>query len=411
MLKALLIVVAATSPAPAPSTATWHQWRGPDRSATVTGDWPDTLDDKTLVKCWTVELGESYATPIVTTDRLFTVETKDEQKEVVRAFDRATGKRLWEHAWTGSMDVPFFARKNGSWVRSTPAYDPATDRLYVGGMREVLVCIDATRGEEVWRVDFPARYESELPGFGFVCSPIVDGDHVYVQAGAAVCKLDKNTGRVIWRRVEDAGGMWGGAFSSPVIAEILGVRQLVVQTRSTLIGMELEAGQPLWSTPVKAFRGMNILTPVVVGERVFTAAYGGSSHAFDVSRDEAGDWAVAEAWQVQREGYMSTPVVVDGHIYLHERRRRIVCINLEDGARPWTSSAKFSDYSSMVTNGKSILALDSKGKLVLFKADPAEYRQVAERKVGENTWAHLVVCGNEVYVRSLKGLTAYRWGE
>ena len=28
---------------------------------------------------------------------------------------------------------------------------------------------------------------------------------------------------------------------------------------------------------------------------------------------------------------------------------------------------------------------------------------------GRATWAHLVVCGDEVYIRDLKGLTAYSW--
>ena len=44
------------------------------------------------------------------------------------------------------MKVPFFARKNGSWVRSTPIYSKGT--LYVGGIRDVLRAID---GKQVKR--------------------------------------------------------------------------------------------------------------------------------------------------------------------------------------------------------------------------------------------------------------------
>jgi outer membrane protein assembly factor BamB len=53
-----------------------------------------------------------------------------------------------------------------------------------------------------------------------------------------------------------------GAFSSPVMATIQGRRQLVVQSREVLAGLDLETGAQLWSTPVASFRGMNILTPV-----------------------------------------------------------------------------------------------------------------------------------------------------
>ncbi|MGB0143984.1 MAG: pyrrolo-quinoline quinone, partial [Akkermansiaceae bacterium] len=67
-------------------------------------------------------------------DRVFTVETKSKQDEIVRAFSRKDGKQLWEASWPGSMRVPFYAAKNGSWVRSTPATDGKS--LFVGGMRD-----------------------------------------------------------------------------------------------------------------------------------------------------------------------------------------------------------------------------------------------------------------------------------
>ena len=60
------------------------------------------------------------------------------------------------------MKVPFFARKNGSWVRSTPACDG--ESIYIGGIRDVLVAIDLENGRERWRVDFPEREGSPVPG-------------------------------------------------------------------------------------------------------------------------------------------------------------------------------------------------------------------------------------------------------
>ena len=121
---------------------TWEQWRGPSRDGRIQDEadkWPATLSG--IKTTWSKELNEGYSSPIVTEDLVFTVETKDKSDEIVRAFDRASGKQLWETSWKGSMKVPFFARKNGSWVRSTPVY--ANGTLYVGGIRELLVAIDA----------------------------------------------------------------------------------------------------------------------------------------------------------------------------------------------------------------------------------------------------------------------------
>ncbi|RME75444.1 MAG: hypothetical protein D6776_03205 [Planctomycetota bacterium] len=224
----MLIAVACVLAAPLPAigdddAATWPQWRGPTRDgqcAKASAAWPESFREH-LALAWRVaDLGPSYAGPIVAADRVFTVETRGKREEIVRAFDRQTGSPVWTARWGGSMSVPFFARKNGSWVRSTPAHDEAGKRLYVGGMRDVLVCLDAKTGDVVWRCDFMERFGTDLPAFGLSCSPLVAGDYVHVQAAASLVKLDKKTGEVLWRALEDGGGMNESAFSSFVLAEI-----------------------------------------------------------------------------------------------------------------------------------------------------------------------------------------------
>ena len=109
-----------------------------------------------LERLWRVELGPSYSGPIVYGPRVFVTETEDKRREVVRAFDRDSGAELWRTAWDGAMSVPFFAKANGDWIRSTPACDG--EALFVGGMRDVLVCLEVETGAVKWRVDFRERY-------------------------------------------------------------------------------------------------------------------------------------------------------------------------------------------------------------------------------------------------------------
>jgi len=324
------------------------------------------------------------------------------------AFDRPTGKKVWEVGWPGRMSVPFFAKDNGSWIRATPALDG--DSLYVAGMRDVLVCIDAKTGSVKWKVDFVEKLKSDLPAFGMVCSPLVIGDHVYVQAGASFVKLDKRTGEIVWRTLKDDGGMMGSAFSSPVLSTIGGTSQLLVQTRTKLAGVDPESGKELWTQEIEAFRGMNILTPVVFQEKVFTTAYGGQSHMF--SLDRGGDaWQTKEVWQTKQQGYMSTPVVIEGHAYIHLKNQRFACINLETGTETWTTKP-FGKYWSLVANGDKILALDETGILRLIQANPKEFTLLDERQVAEESaWAHLAVCGSDVCVRSLRSLMVFSWGQ
>lgn len=399
----------AQAPA-APEPTTWHQWRGPNRDGLVTGPaWPDKLQGDSLKQLWRVDnLGPSYSGPIVTADRVFTTQTVDKKTEVVTAYDRKTGKEMWRASWEGSITVPFFAAKNGSWIRSTPAYDGKT--LFVAGIRDLLVALDGQTGKELWRIDFVKEFNAPPPDFGFVCSPLVDDTGVYVQAGGSFVKVDKVTGKVLWRTLKDGGGMMGSAFSSPVFARLAGMDQVVVQTRTKLAGVDRATGKELWTKEIPSFRGMNILTPQPHGDDgVFTSTYGGNTRLLKV-KSAGGTYAVDDAWTVRYEGNMTSPVVVEGHAYVLGKDRRLFCVNLETGKEAWRTDERFGEYWSMVANGNKILALDQRGILYLLKANREEYDPLDQRKVADaETWAHLAICGDELFIRDLNGLTAWRW--
>ncbi|MEC7357370.1 MAG: PQQ-binding-like beta-propeller repeat protein [Verrucomicrobiota bacterium] len=406
VLSIFLLTLTVTPILSAPIT--WEQWRGPNRDGKITNSdfvWPGNL--KGIKKEWQNKLSESYSSPIVTADTVFTVETKNKSDEITRAFDRKSGKQIWELSWKGAMKVPFFARKNGSWVRSTPIYSKGT--LYVGGIRDVLIAIDGKTGKEKWRIDFVAQEKSTVPTFGFVSSPIISNDHLYVQAGAQIVKIKCSDGSKVWGAMKDDRAMNGSAFSSLIIAEVAGKNQLLAQTREELAGLDLSSGNVMWRYKVKAFRGMNILTPTVIGDTLFTSSYGGGSFLFKIATDQKG-MNVSKTWSNKTEGYMSSPITHEGYVYMHGRDKRFHCIEASSGKVMWSSEEKFSEYASLVANNEKALALTADGKLLLLHLDPSKFKLIDSKKISdEPTWAHLAVCGKELFVRELKGLTKLNW--
>lgn len=404
-LSMTLLLVCSFAPLDA---ADWQQWRGPHRTGIIEAaqTWPSTLEGESLQEVWSVDLAPSYSTPIVKGNRVFTTETRDKKEEVVRAYNRKTGEQLWEVSWAGSMKVPFFAAANGSWIRATPAADE--QNIYVAGIRDVLVCIDQESGKVRWKVDFVSELGSSLPSFGFVSSPLIIDDAIYVQAGGGFVKLDKNTGKIIWRVLDDGGGMSGSAFSSPYLAELNGEKTLLVQTRTDLVSVEPADGKILWKQPIEAFRGMNIVTPVVFENKIFTSSYGGGSFLIQAANDGT-SWSAKQEWRNKVQGYMSTPVRIGNHVYLHLRNQRFACVNLTTGKEEWITKP-FGKYWSLVSDGNKILALDSGGELLLIEASPAEFKLLDRRKITDSsTWAHLVVAGDEIYIRALDKLHVFRW--
>lgn len=389
----------------AAENATWPQWRGPERTGVAAGAFPERLDG--LKPLWRVELDKGYPGPIVAEDRVFVAETAHTDTEIVRALDRKTGKELWRASWKGKISVPFFAKKNGDWIRSTPAWDGQT--LYVGGIEEVLVALDGKTGAEKWRVDFPARFGTNKPEFGFASSPLVAGGAIYVQAANSIVKLDKQSGATLWRGLEHSSTiMESGAFSSPLLTALNGRAQLLVQTRTKLHGMDPETGKVLWAQDVPNFRGMNILTPVVFGaDTIFTSTHQNDSYLYKV-RGEGGSYSLALAWKNKAKGYMSTPVVLGDYAYLHLGNQRFTCMDLRTGESKWTTEP-FGKYWSMVLRGDRILALDEEGKLLLIRANPEKFELLDRREIATSpTWAHLAVAGDEIFVRALTGIAAYK---
>ncbi len=395
---ALLLASGMTARAATSLDSAWPQWRGPTRDGQFTGPkWPEQLDTNHLQRTWRVERGPGYSGPIVSGGRVFTTESKDKKFDVVTAFDRKTGKELWRAQREGAMTVPFFAKSNGGWIRATPACDG--ESLFVAGMRDLLVCLDAQAGQERWRFDFVKKLAAPAPDFGFVCSPLVDAEFVYVQAGASFVKLNKHTGELVWRTLAEKGGMMGSVFSSPVFADLAGRRQLVVQTRDRLADVDPADGKVLWEQPVEAFRGMNILTPVAYKDKLFTSTYGGKTVGFKIAHTD-GKFTVTAAWKHKAQGYMSAPIIIDGIAYEHLKSQRVMAIEVGTGRELWTSDQSFGKYMSLVAQGDRILALDQCEQLFLFRADQNEFEQLDQRKFTDaETWAHIAVVGYQIFIR------------
>jgi outer membrane protein assembly factor BamB len=345
----------------------------------------------------------------VARDRVFVVASAGDGEVTVQARRRTDGEEIWSRSWSAPASVPFFARSHGAWVRSTPAFDGET--LFVGDMLERLVALDGETGTERWRIDFPRDFRVSPPPFGFASSPLVSGEHLYVQAANALVKVDKRTGGIVWRSAATDDDMTsGGAFSSPILTELHGVEQLVVFTRAALMGVDPETGTVLWRQRVPNFRGMNIVTPVVHRDGIFVSQHRNGSHFYRTVTDGRGGFGVRPAWRSKGSGYMSSPVVIGDFAYLHLGNGRFTCIDLTTGEERWRT-APMGDYWSILWQGDRILALSEDGVLRLIRANPERFELLDEKEVARSsTWGHLAVAGEQLFVRELEALSVFRLG-
>jgi len=154
---------------------------------------------------------------------------------------------------------------------------------------------------------------------------------------------------------------------------------------------------------------MNIFTPVVVGDTIFASTYQNKSWLYKISKNDSG-FSVNEVWENKLQGYMSTPVVINGFAYMHLQNQRFTCVDLSNGETKWTSPKSFGKYWSLIAYKNRILALDQKGILYLIEADPKEFKVLDTREITENeSWAHLAISGDQIFIRDLKTLSVFQW--
>ena len=66
----------------------------------------------------------------------------------------------------------------------------------------------------------------------------------------------------------------------------------------------------------------------------------------------------------------------------------------------------------MIFQEDRILALDQKGILYLIRATPEKFDLLSSFKVSESdTWAHLAIAGDQLFIRERDGLSAWKWNE
>src|SRR5437899_542811 len=120
-----LVVVCAALPMHA-SPGEWPQWRGPNRDAHVAADehFPKVLPSAPK-PVWQLNIGGGFSSPVIDKGKLAYLDTS--------------------------------------------------------GGREVAHLIDASSGKELWKIDYADDYGDEW-GTGPRSTPIIDGDHLYVQS-------------------------------------------------------------------------------------------------------------------------------------------------------------------------------------------------------------------------------------
>src|SRR6185503_4606719 len=243
----------------------WPQWRGPYSTGVSTHanpplEWSESKNIK-----WKVEIpGRGSASPVVWGDRLFLltaipstvpgaaahqprgmVQPRVPHRFMVYAFDRHTGKIVWERVAREATPHEGSHPDNGTWASSSAVTDG--EHVIAFFESEGLYAYDMD-GKLIWQKDLGKK--TMRNEFGEGTTPALFGNRLvimwdhFMPGASFVVALDKRTGQELWRAKRDEIDTW----ATPLIVEHEGRAQVVTAGMNRLRSYDLETGKVVWES-------------------------------------------------------------------------------------------------------------------------------------------------------------------
>jgi len=405
-----LLVTLPTASTLRGTEASWEGWRGPGQNATIRNVVPPETWPESLEPVWKTEVGEGYATPLVVGDRIYQ-HAREGDEEVLLGLDLATGKTLWRSAKSIPFEASMGGERHGRGPKSTPCY--AEGRIFTVSITGVVTAWNAADGRQLWEEDFGSHLEKVRPYWGVATSPVVEQGRLYVHLGScehggALFCMEPASGKILWAQKEHTN-----CYSSPIIAEVAGVRQLVEFNHSGLSGFDLKSGKSLWNFEFPHVgRSQNVPTPVMHDDLF---VFGGEDRGVIAATPRLvnGKWTVEEAWrhdEVSME--MSSPVINGGLVYGFSdlRSGQLFCLQPSSGKVLWTGETRAGKNAQFLSIPGHVLALVDHGQLHVLRAAGESTSILRSYRVGEGgTWTAPALVGDALLIKAGNELARWRF--
>jgi outer membrane protein assembly factor BamB len=360
---------------------------------------------------WRQPVGAAWSAFSVVNGFAVTMEQRGREEQVT-CCALATGAHRWTAAWETRFTIM------GVGPRSTPTI--AGGRVYALGAWGHLACLDGRDGRIIWErelmtelgIDWMA--EDRAVHFGRAASPLVTDGLAIVPGGgtrgarASLLAFDAASGEPRWR-----GGTRQASYSSPVLAELLGERQVLIVSEDAVSGHALDTGRELWSYPWPSNSGSDasVAQPVVLpGNRVLlTKGYHDGAVLIELLRPvPGGEIEVRRVWR--QRGVLNTKftnvAIWQGHAYALSDGV-LACVDLATGEPRWREG-KYG-HGQLLRVRDLLLVLSEDGELVLVRADPQTPNAVCGRvqALTGTTWNNLALYGRFLLVRNATTAACY----
>ncbi|NIR50193.1 PQQ-binding-like beta-propeller repeat protein [candidate division KSB1 bacterium] len=370
----------------------WPKWRGQKQDGKAHQTDVFKFDEGYgLEVTWKKPLGSGYSSISIADGRAVTM-FSDSTFDYVIAFDTESGDELWRYK-IDSTYIGHDGSHNGQ--ISTPTIDG--DKIFVYARKGQLLALDAKTGKKIWARNIKNEMEPLEPFHGFGSSPVVVDDILFCQAGIVdgqtLCGFNKQSGELLWSTESDTIN-----YQSPIVADLLGEKQIVSVSDHHVYGVSPESGNVLWKHRHNG--NGNAINPVVVdNDKIFLNHNFRRSGLFQLTK-ENGQYAVEKLWENRniRQTH-NTTVYHDGYLYGYSSRF-LTCVDPTTGETVWKSRPPGDGFLILVDD--HLVILTKQGTMHVAEASPEDYKERASLQVFDGlTWSPPSFAYGNIYARNL----------
>ena len=273
--------------------------------------------------------------------------------------------------------------ERGAGPTATPIVEH--DRIYVVGAYGYVHCLDVETGTVLWEKHIGREYE--VAEMSCRPSPLIEGSLLIVftgaKPGASVLALDKQTGKEVWKALDDHVSN-----SSPIVITSAGRRQLVVWSDNSLASLDPVNGHTYWREPMTTSGNDSTATPVFQGNRLLV-----SGLMLELNGDPPAAsfrWPENRAPSKRLLSNTSTAVWEGDYIYGARTAGPLVCLEAATGKQLWSTNSVTTQRNGASINitpqGCGFFLFTDEGNLIRAKLSPSGYREVSRSHLIDPTW-------------------------
>jgi outer membrane protein assembly factor BamB len=366
----------------------WPQFRGPNRDSV----WSETgvlqsFPSEGLTIRWRAPVAAGHSSPVVAAGRVFVTDGRSRKPkawERVQCFDEKTGKEVWSYSDQVACPDDLDER-----IPYGPCATPVVEsgRVFTIGSTGHLVCLDARHGGLIWERELDKEY-ALVDSPNLTSCPLIEGGLLIVviggKPGACVVAFDKRTGREVWHALDDPPR----AFSSPIVIESGGKRQLIVWTPKAVTSLSPATGRTWWREILATPEYQAVATPVFHGDYLLVS---GLMFRLDRGKPAASVvWPETKAPSVRILSNTCMPLILGEHIFAGKMSGRLVCLDARKGDQLWETDRVTGLANGaaihLIRNGDSVLIFTDQGNLIRARLTGAGYQELGRVRLTEPTY-------------------------